>query len=183
MTGFSSRVGIALRILGAWLRLPLSKGGRDLLSWILGNGVLDAAARTGSLPQLTWSQDGEDLLFSELFPKQGFYVDVGANHPHRYSVTKRLYDLGWHGINVDFSPQFKTLFDRERPQDINIEALVGKPGMEIFYIFEESTLSTLNKARADQLIDLGWKLIDEIEVPVKDLNEILMNHISCNTRI
>jgi FkbM family methyltransferase len=157
--------------------MPFTRGGRQLLGWLSEGDVASTASLTGSLPQLSWAQDGEDLLFRDLFPSHGFYVDVGANHPDRYSVTKLLYQRGWSGLNVDASPGFKELFNKRRPRDINIESLVGKPRQETFYEFRESTLSTLNFARANQLQDLGWELIGSRTVEIRDLNSILKEQL------
>ena len=37
----------------------------------------------------SYSQEGEDMILRRLFEKQqiGFYVDVGAHHPKRFSNT------------------------------------------------------------------------------------------------
>ena len=174
MTTIANKGLRALNLIASWLSMPFTAGGRLVLQWTVERGVLEAAKSSQSMPQLSWSQDGEDLLFVELFPKKGFYVDVGANHPDRFSVTKSLYELGWRGINIDASPNFQALFDARRPQDTNIESLVGNSRIEHFFEFEESTLSTLNAARAQQLVGLGWKLRQEREVNVRDLNTILL---------
>jgi hypothetical protein len=55
----------------------------------------------------------------------GFYIDVGAHHPFRYSNTHMLYRRGWRGINIDPIPGAKIAFDRFRPGDINLEMGVG----------------------------------------------------------
>ncbi|MFT4801330.1 MAG: hypothetical protein ACI93N_001101, partial [Flavobacteriaceae bacterium] len=40
---------------------------------------------------LSYSQEGEDILLNRIFNPQvnasGFYVDVGAHHPERFSNT------------------------------------------------------------------------------------------------
>lgn len=39
--------------------------------------------------QRSWSQEGEDLILRRIFENKntGFYVDVGAHHPKRFSNT------------------------------------------------------------------------------------------------
>jgi FkbM family methyltransferase len=113
------------------------------------------------------------LLFEELFPGSGFYVDVGAHHPDRFSVTRKLYDKGWQGINIDFSPNFRRLFNACRPRDINVECLIGRPRTATFHRFVEPTLSTLDPDRASQLIHLGWELACLEELPVRTLQAVL----------
>src|SRR5581483_8094739 len=78
--------------------------------------------------QLVYSQEGEDLLLARLFDgqKKGFYVDVGAHHPFRFSNTYLLYLNGWRGINIDAMPGSMAAFRKLRPRDINIECMVSQ---------------------------------------------------------
>ena len=70
-----------------------------------------------------YSQQGEDIILHRMFEwqEQGFYIDVGAHHPTRFSNTYKFYKRGWTGINVDAMPGSMTAFNRLRPKDINIE--------------------------------------------------------------
>ncbi len=50
--------------------------------------------------QKSYSQDGEDMVMRALFehlPKgyRGFFVDVGAHHPVRFSNTYHFYKKGF----------------------------------------------------------------------------------------
>src|SRR3989338_1864430 len=51
----------------------------------------------------SYSQKGEDLFMDTYFQhkKDGFYVDVGANDPDRFNNTKKFYQKGWRGINIE----------------------------------------------------------------------------------
>ena len=46
--------------------------------------------------KLSYSQEGEDVVLRRIFGenKNGFYVDVGAHHPIRFSNTYLFYRLG-----------------------------------------------------------------------------------------
>ena len=72
----------------------------------------------------SYSQEGEDMLLDRFLEDRsvGFYVDVGAHHPKRFSNTYRLYCRGWRGLNIDANPGSMTLFQKLRPRDINVEA-------------------------------------------------------------
>jgi hypothetical protein len=50
----------------------------------------------------SYSQEGEDMILQRMFgeKKHGFYVDVGAHHPRRFSNTYSFYRRGWSGINI-----------------------------------------------------------------------------------
>ncbi len=49
---------------------------------------------------------------------KGFYVDIGAHHPFRYSNTQFFYEKGWRGINIDATPGSMDRFKDFRPEDI-----------------------------------------------------------------
>lgn len=66
-------------------------------------------------PIEAYSQEGEDLVLNRIFGEQatGYYVDVGAHHPFRFSNTAIFYKKGWCGINIDPLPGSKFCFPRE----------------------------------------------------------------------
>lgn len=83
----------------------------------------------------SYAQEGEDLILARLFGNRpnGFYVDVGAHHPLRFSNTYLLYLKGWRGINVDAMPESMRAFERMRPRDINVEAAVSDTITDLVY--------------------------------------------------
>ena len=93
----------------------------------------------------SFSQCYEDLvLFILLFDiKNGFYIDVGAYHPSKLSVTKAFYLRGWAGINIEPQPKKIKLFEEFRPNDINLQIAVGEnEGNTTFYV--KGSGSTIN---------------------------------------
>ena len=56
-------------------------------------------------------QEGEDSILARLFlnKKIGFYIDIGAHDPIRYSNTYALYQNGWNGVNNLISIYLKNL--------------------------------------------------------------------------
>lgn len=93
----------------------------------------------------TYSQHQEDLQVDKIlnFRDNGFYVDIGAYDPVRFSNTKRFYDRGWHGINIEPDPVRFLKFQKHRPRDINIQIGIAKEeGVLNFYKFKTNTLST-----------------------------------------
>jgi len=84
---------------------------------------------------LSYSQFGEDLFLEQFFTglSSGFYVDVGAYHPFRFSNTYRFYRRGWSGINLEPNPTSFEPFARHRPRDINLQlAVSSQPGSADF---------------------------------------------------
>ena len=108
---------------------------KSILSSLLPRSLYDALRDFKNLyitrfATKSYSQEGEDLLLRRIFEhqKNGFYVDVGAHHPFRFSNTYLLYKCGWRGINIDAMPGSMRLFRRFRARDINIECGVGLGG-------------------------------------------------------
>lgn len=129
-----------------------------------------------------YAQDGEDqVLTSLLFPddRKGFYVDVGAHDPMRFSNTYLLYQRGWRGVNIDAAPGSMGLFDKHRRGDVNIESGVAlESGAIPFYVFDEPALNSfdgqLSKTRN---ADGPYKIIRVVDVPVAPLRQLLAGRI------
>lgn len=70
----------------------------------------------------SYSQEGEDMILRRIFGSQtsGFYIDVGAHHPKRFSNTYFFYKKGWAGINIDAMPGSMKAFQKVRYRDIEI---------------------------------------------------------------
>ncbi|WP_236263975.1 hypothetical protein, partial [Dysgonomonas sp. Marseille-P4677] len=48
---------------------------------------------------ISFSQEGEDLVINRFLENKpmGFYIDIGAHHPLRFSNTYKFYLKGWYG--------------------------------------------------------------------------------------
>ena len=73
---------------------------------------------------------------------KGFYIDIGAYHPYKGSLTYNLYKKGWTGANIDLSKTSIDLFNIARPKDININCAVSNFSGDTHY-FENS--QSINK--------------------------------------
>ena len=74
-----------------------------------------------------FSQFGEDKVLDDIlkpYQNRGYFVDVGAFDPLKYSNTARLNLFGWKGINIDASAESISRFNRCREHDENIFAAV-----------------------------------------------------------
>ena len=129
----------------------------------------------------SYSQLGEDLLVKAFLGDKwrwdysGFYVDIGAHHPKYLSNTKKFYDVGWRGINVDASSDAIAKFNKQRKRDININVGIGQEKGELeYYRLSESPMNTFSKTFADKMInENGVKLLGVEKVPVMPLSELL----------
>lgn len=140
------------------------------------------------LGRLSYAQEGEDMVlarvFAELSVDQGFFVDIGAHHPTRYSNTYYFYRRGWRGINVDALPGTKRLFSRMRPRDITIECGVGsQPGIMNYYAFNEPALNTFSEPEAQKKNHPPYRIVETIQIPVTTLRQILDEYLPVDTSI
>lgn len=121
----------------------------------------------------SWSQDGEDIWLQERFrDRNGFYVDVGALHPFRFSNTAWAYDQGWKGINIEPNLDCFRLFEMLRPNDININCGISDEEGELtYYCFEEPAL---NGFYIDAHTD--FPIREERHIKVRRLADILHEH-------
>ena len=70
----------------------------------------------------SYAQDKEDVILRQILADvdKGFYIDVGANSPDIYSVTKLFYENGWNGINIEPLPDMYAELCAKRKRDINL---------------------------------------------------------------
>lgn len=129
---------------------------------------------------LTFSQEGEDRILARLFETQreGFYVDVGAHHPTRFSNTHLLHLRGWWGVNIDATPKSMLAFAKARPGDINLEMGVAEvTGIMRYHVFNEPALNTFSARVAEShASNPMFQVMRTVDLPVLPLAEILHRH-------
>lgn len=134
----------------------------------------------------SYSQEGEDLILERLFEGRtnGFYVDVGAHHPTRYSNTYRFYKRGWRGINIEPNPQAMELFRRQRKRDINIPCGVAeREGQLVYFMFNEPALNSFDQTLSEQRQGDRYRIVGRQNVPVRRLQSILESAVPPQTQI
>ncbi len=135
---------------------------------------------------VSYSQEGEDLILNRYFENitKGFYIDIGAHHPLRFSNTHFFYKKGWKGINIDPIPGSKEIFDKFRPNDINLEIGLSKTNEILeYYNFKEKALNTFSKDLANKYLDEKWPLINILKIETYPLLEILDRHLKIGFEI
>lgn len=126
-----------------------------------------------------FSQEGEDVVLERLLGAQaaatGNYIDVGCNHPWRFSNTAALYKRGWSGIAVDPNPCYGNEFARERPRDVFVNSAVGASSGSIkYFCFEEPLFNTCIEAVAQDVVRSGYQSEPSVTlVPVRTLSDIV----------
>ena len=124
-----------------------------------------------SFPNKHFAQFGEDIFVSIIFNdiKNGYYVDIGAYHPYKGSLTYNLHKKGWQGINIDLSKSSIDLFRIARPRDINLNCAISSITGETFY-YENSPINqqnSLTKQNDNQ---------KKVSINSFTLNDVINNH-------
>lgn len=130
---------------------------------------------------LSYAQEGEDLILASLFEgkRDGFFVDVGACHPQRFSNTFFFHKLGWRGINIDAMPGSMEAFKKTRPGDINIEAAIAAENVTLtYYMFNEPALNGFEQklARARDGV-AGYRITGTKQIKTRTLASILDEYL------
>ena len=119
-------------------------------------------------PNFHYAEFAEDIMVNRILKNfnEGFYLDVGAYHPYKGSLTQNLYRRGWRGMNLDISKSSIDLFNLARPKDININCGVSDFNGETYY-YENSPINQQNS-----LISQNEKQ-KKIRIQCYQLNEVL----------
>lgn len=156
--------------------------GQDLIDIIRGKKEKDYVR--------SYSQEGEDVVLAYCFKEKltsgykGFYVDIGACHPIRFSNTKYFSDLGWQGINVDATPHSMKIFNKLRSADINVEmGISNKNGELTYYIFNEPAVNCFDEKVAIERMQQGWKLLEKKTIKTCTLNALLDKYLPVDKKI
>lgn len=130
----------------------------------------------------SWSQEGEDQILQRIFErkKNGFYIDVGAHHPRRFSNTFLFYKRGWRGINIDAMPGSMRAFRKTRPRDLNLEIGIGEQeGTLEYFMFNEPALNGFSRdlSYKRSAEDSGYRIKTVVNVDVLPLREVLDKYL------
>jgi FkbM family methyltransferase len=122
---------------------------------------------------VSYAQHGEDVIIWRALGERaaGFYVDVGAFHPRYDSVTRALYARGWRGINIEPQPDRIAEFERERPEDTNLNVAIGdRDGTTTLTIPSNAGWASIVEP-ASQSDESGD--VRALEVPIRRLDTLL----------
>ena len=138
----------------------------------------------------SYSQDGEDMILKSIYEGKkgykGFFVDIGAHHPVRYSNTLFFYKRGWKGINVEPTPSAIKPFNVFRRRDINLNIGVGEFQDSLtFYCFNEPALNSFSKEVSERIVreTPKYKIIKEVKIDVLPLSEVFDRYLPQGTKI
>lgn len=136
----------------------------------------------------SFSEEGEDLILNSFLNKKtnGFYVDVGANHPYRSSNTALFYRKGWRGINIEPTPSVFKLLKFYRKRDINVNVGISNQECSLmFHSFNWPGYNTFDEALACIRLNENSKLrlLNKSVIPVCRLSSVLDQHLPKGQKI
>lgn len=129
---------------------------------------------------ISYASNFEDVLLNRAFRDQadGFYIDIGADHPLGASTTKSFYDRGWHGINVEPGPNF-SLFEQDRPEDINLNvAITDRDGEIDFYVNDDLTATSSAIEFLHPAVGARVSSRTKIKIPSLSLDSMVRKYVS-----
>lgn len=95
-----------------------------------------------------FSFSGVDIIIENIFRNQnnGFYIDVGCQHPIKNNNTFLLHKKGWFGINIDLDKDNIDLFNSSRPNDENINIAVSDDikDVDLYFYHKKSPINTID---------------------------------------
>ena len=96
--------------------------------------------------------------------------------PQYSSVTRRFYEAGWRGMNVEpVVTMFEKLVDR-RPEDVNVQVACSDHAQDLtFYEVLDTGLSTVDPLHASEMRARGWNVV-ETPVHMVTLDSLLEEH-------
>lgn len=164
------------------------KTGKPLLPAVIDRALLNFRNRyLGGFASKSYSQEGEDLILQRLLERKrdGFYVDVGAHHPVRFSNTWLFYKKGWRGINIDAMPGSMKAFRKMRKRDINLEVPVSDRRETLtYYMFNEPALNGFSRELAQARNGLrDYRVIGQRDIDTTTLEELLDEHLPAGQEI
>jgi FkbM family methyltransferase len=134
----------------------------------------------------SYGQEGEDLILERYFGKdyRGYYVDVGAHHPRRFSNTYLLFSRGWKGINIDANPDSIQGFLKERPKDTNLALGIAETkGVLAFYRFKEGASNTFDAEIAAEIRERGEQQLSVEKIATSPLSDVLDQYLPAGQQI
>jgi FkbM family methyltransferase len=124
---------------------------------------------------VSYAQNFEDVMLWRALKhvENGFYIDIGAQHPVVDSVSLAFYEHGWRGVHVEPTQQYSTLLRAARPDESVFQMAIGNQNERLtFFEFEDTGLSTADAEIAREHQESGFKCRETL-VPILSLDALL----------
>ena len=133
--------------------------------------------------KISYSLNAVDLIVDYIFKNKndGFYLDVGSQHPISNNNTYLLFKRGWRGINIDLDKKNIDLFNTARPNDINLNLAISSSITEkkLYFYHDKSPINTLEKVASD----FQKAAVKEIKTIKTTTLDITLQNIKLNNNI
>jgi len=134
----------------------------------------------------SFSQFGEDLNVDRILKRKenGFFIDIGAYHPFKYSNSYYFKRKNFRGINIEPNPENFKLFETYRKDDININVGISDLGRELeYHKFKVGAFNTFDKEQAQSIIDKNQEYLGSELINTLNINTVLEEHLPAETKI
>ena len=127
----------------------------------------------------SFSQAGEDAVIDSLLWQVGLkspsYLELGVCHPWHGNNTFKFYLRGATGVLVEADESQLGLISQARPKDklLNVGVTFNGDKFGNFYVFQEKSINTFDKAEAELRQEQGHDILKVIQVPLQTINEII----------
>ncbi len=122
---------------------------------------------------------GIDAIVNDILMRAGYsypdikYIEVGANHPLHGSATMSMYMKGSEGMLIEPNPELIPSLVEMRPRDKVLNCGVGSEESSMtFYRLDNSYRSSFDPETVKKNVELGFSIVDKIDVPIKTLDSI-----------
>lgn len=124
---------------------------------------------------VSYAQNFEDVMLWRAFKhvENGFYIDIGAQHPVVDSVSLAFYEHGWRGVHIEPTLQYSSLLRAARTDESVFQLAIGNQSQQLtFFEFEDTGLSTADAEIARKHQERGFKCRETL-VPILSLDALL----------
>lgn len=124
---------------------------------------------------VSYAQNFEDVMLWRALKhiENGYYIDIGAQHPVIDSVSLAFYEHGWRGAHVEPTRQYSSLLRAARPDETVFQLAIGNQNCSLkFFEFEDTGLSTADPEIAHRHKTDGFEC-QETLVPFLSLDGLL----------
>lgn len=102
---------------------------------------------------VSYAQNFEDIMLWRALKhvRNGYYVDIGAQHPLIDSVSRGFYEQGWRGVHIEPVPHYADLLRKDRPDETVLQVAISDvEGTLELNVIPDTGLSTAVSAYAEQ---------------------------------
>lgn len=119
----------------------------------------------------SYSQFGQDIfVLKKIFKNKnnGFFVDVGANHPILINNTYLLELNGWKGLSIEPQKHLKSLWPQARKTEC-LQCVIGPENKKVDFIEGENNEHVLSGVRGFNKCEDDKKIISMDQIRLSDV--------------